>query len=81
MSNYKRCPRCGERTLEQLSTYDHCANCFYFEDHWTSPESDVIAAQNVLCEIIDGNNDEDFKSNILEIENNKKSQKNERRLI
>lgn len=33
-SRYLNCPRCGERTLEALSTYAHCPNCLY------SPELD-----------------------------------------
>ena len=68
MSHYCQCPRCGERGMEKLETYSHCANCLYYEDYWTSPESDVIAAQNVLREIVEGNNDEDRQSNVVEFD-------------
>jgi hypothetical protein len=61
MGSFCRCPRCGDRAFEKLTSYAHCAQCLYFEDYWVSPERDLIEAQNAVKEIeerIDQNNAE-----------------------
>ncbi len=30
---FQRCPRCGTRALERLSSHSHCIECLYFESH------------------------------------------------
>lgn len=30
---FNECPRCGEHSLEHLSSYSHCTNCLHFADH------------------------------------------------
>lgn len=32
MSFFKKCPRCGTRHYEQLSTHGHCIECLYSSD-------------------------------------------------
>lgn len=34
MNHFFDCPRCGTKTFERLTTYSHCIECLYFEDHF-----------------------------------------------
>lgn len=38
-SGMSKCPRCGTRSLEKLSTHDHCIECFYTQDHYFDVET------------------------------------------
>jgi len=51
MSNLCKCPRCGERTLEEMNSYSHCAHCLYTEDRWEAPESAYFKAMQDIAEI------------------------------
>lgn len=70
MSGYCQCPRCGSRTFEQLQTYSHCANCFYYEDRWSSAEEDYYASLRAIKEIEKTFSEQDLESvPVVEIEN------------
>lgn len=45
------CPRCGERSYEQLRTYSHCPNCLYSEDRWEGPDATYFKAMKDIAEI------------------------------
>lgn len=38
-SRMSKCPRCGTRSLEKLSTHDHCIECLYTEDRYFDLET------------------------------------------
>lgn len=44
MDQFSHCPRCGNRTLEHLETYNHCIDCLYFEDHHYDSEQAYFEA-------------------------------------
>ena len=45
------CPRCGERSYEQMKTYAHCSNCLFAEDRWESPDAIYLKAMKDIAEI------------------------------
>lgn len=47
-SYYTSCPRCGSHSFEVLSSYAHCAGCFYFEDYYQDIETCFAAVANAL---------------------------------
>lgn len=53
MDQFSRCPRCENRTLENLQTYSHCIDCLYFEDrHYDGEKAyfQACAAEALLDE-------------------------------
>ncbi len=53
MDQFAHCPRCENRTLEQLKTYSHCIDCLYYEDRYHDSESgfyQAVAAESLLHE-------------------------------
>lgn len=39
--NFLKCPRCGDRAYECLSTHDHCASCGYSTEFHRKPEFQI----------------------------------------
>ena len=66
----QNCPRCGERSYEQLRSYSHCLNCFYADDRWESPDAIYMKAMKDIAEIEKAQN-----------ENNKQSQRKDKNEI
>ncbi len=44
MNHFFECPRCGTKALERLTTYSHCIECLYFEDHFYDLELAYVDA-------------------------------------
>lgn len=59
MSYMKMCPRCGEFSLEVLTSFSHCAQCLYVEDDWLDSEKSYYEARRKMKEMTGECDEED----------------------
>ena len=52
MDSFCKCPRCGERAFEKMSSYSHCVSCLYFEDRYVGSETLLYKAVQAERELL-----------------------------
>ncbi len=77
MSNYRGCPRCGERSLEALHSYSHCINCLYSEDRYESLESHYFKALKEIKNIQAPEPEQENRKEILKFKKLENEEQNE----
>lgn len=44
---FSQCPRCGVKSLENLSTFSHCVNCLFAADRYVDRDAGFFEAVKI----------------------------------